>query len=66
MRWVNHYSHPGDNRYRVFVFRDHRYVGRFEERCRAADVPFERHEENGEVMFGVSKSMDAELSLIHI
>ena len=60
MRWVNHYSHPGDNRYRVFVFRDHRYVGRFEERCRAADVPFERHEENGEVMFGVSKSMDAE------
>lgn len=56
MRWVNHYTHPGDTRYHVFVFREAHYASRFEERCREEKLPYERHEEDGEVMFGIAKT----------
>ncbi|MDA0939883.1 MAG: hypothetical protein O2990_02665 [Bacteroidetes bacterium] len=56
MRWVNHHTHPGDTRYHVFVFRELHHAERFEERCNAAGIPFERHEEGGEVMFGIAKN----------
>ena len=56
MRWVNHYTHPGDTRYHVFVFREAHYASRFEERCREEKLPYERHEEEGEVMFGIAKT----------
>ena len=56
MRWVNHYTHPGDTRYHVFVFRESHHARRFEERCAAEGIAFERHEEEGEVMFGVAKT----------
>lgn len=55
MRWVNHYTHPGDTRYHVFVFRDSLHASRFQERCEDEGIPFERHEEDGESMFGISK-----------
>ena len=56
MRWVNHHTHPGDTRYHVFVFREAHYARRFEERCTQEDIPFEKHEEGGEVMFGIAKT----------
>lgn len=56
MRWVNHHTHPGDTRYHVFVFREPQHATRFEERCSASGIPFERHEEEGEVMFGIAKT----------
>ena len=56
MRWVNHYTHPGDTRYHVFVFREAHYASRFEERCKEEKLPYERHEEEGEVMFGIAKT----------
>ena len=56
MRWVNHHTHPGDTRYHVFVFREPHYAARFEERCREEGLPYERHEEEGEVMFGIAKT----------
>ena len=56
MRWVNHYTHPGDTRYHVFVFREPHYADRFEARCVEEGIAFERHEEGGEVMFGVAKT----------
>ena len=59
MRWVNHHSHPGDNRYRVFVFRESDHASRFAERLTAAGIGYERHEEDGEVMFGVAKTYDS-------
>ncbi len=55
MRWVNHYTHPGDTRYHVFVFRETHYASRFQERCEDECIPFERHEEDGNVMFGIAK-----------
>ena len=55
MRWGNHHSHPGDNRYRVFIFREADHATRFAERLTAAGIGFERHEEDGEVLFGVAK-----------
>ena len=58
MRWVNHHSHPGDNRYRVFVFREQDHAERFAERLSTLGVGYERHEEDGEVMFGVAKIHD--------
>ena len=67
MRWVNHYTHPGDTRYHVFVFRDSEYVKRFQARCEAEQIPFERHQENGEVMFGIAKThFDAALHANHM
>ena len=60
MRWVNHYTHPGDTRYHVFVFREPHYARRFEECCAEEGIAFERHEEGGEVMFGVAKTSFAE------
>ena len=69
MRWVNHHSHPGDNRYRVFVFRESDHASRFAERLTAAGIGYERHEEDGEVMFGVAKTYDSvtirENNLVH-
>jgi len=56
MRWVNHYTHPGDNRYHVFTFREKEYARRFQERCTDESIPYERHEEEGEVLFGISKT----------
>ena len=56
MRWVNHHTHPGDTRYHVFVFREARYVSRFEARCQEEGIPYEKHEEGEEVMFGIAKT----------
>ena len=56
MRWVNHHTHPGDTRYHVFVFREPHYAARFEDRCKEEGLPYERHEEEGEVMFGIAKT----------
>lgn len=56
MRWVNHYTHPGDTRYHVFVFREEEYVKRFQCRCEQEGIPFERHEEEDEVFFGIAKT----------
>ena len=69
MRWVNHHSHPGDNRFRVFVFREQDHAKRFAERLSSVGVDYERHEEAGEVMFGVAKMHDSvtirENNLVH-
>ena len=69
MRWVNHHSHPGDNRFRVFVFREQDHAKRFAERLSSVGVDYERHEEDGEVMFGVAKMHDSvtirENNLVH-
>ena len=56
MRWVNHYTHPGDTRYQVFVFGEAEHAQRFEHRCTDENIPFEKHEENGEVLFGIAKT----------
>ncbi|MEC8367983.1 MAG: hypothetical protein VXZ56_00030, partial [Bacteroidota bacterium] len=56
MRWVNHHTHPGDTRYHVFVFREAHYVSRFEARCQEEGIPYEKHEEGEEVMFGIAKT----------
>ena len=56
MRWVNHYTHPGDTRYHVFVFREAHYVSRFESCCQEEGIPYEKHEEGEEVMFGIAKT----------
>ena len=40
----------------MFVFREAHYASRFEERCREEKLPYERHEEEGEVMFGIAKT----------
>lgn len=56
MRWVNHYTHPGDTRYQVFVFAEAEHAHRFEHRCTDEGIPFEKHEENGEVLFGIAKT----------
>lgn len=56
MRWVNHYTHPGDTRYHVFVFREAHYVSRFESRCQEEGIPYEKHDEGEEVMFGIAKT----------
>ena len=50
MRWVNHYTHPGDTRYHVFVFREAHCVSRFESRCQEEGIPYEKHEEGEEVI----------------
>ena len=60
MRWVNHHTHPGDTRYHVFVFGEQEHAVRFESRCREEGIPYEKHEENGEVMFGIAKTYFAE------
>ena len=56
MRWVNHYTHPGDTRYHVFVFGERAHADRFEERCVSENIEFERHEEGEEWMFGIAKT----------
>ena len=56
MRWVNHAPHPADNRYEVFRFRERAHADAFQARCEAASIPFEKHEEDGEVMFGISRA----------
>ena len=60
MRWINHHTHPGDTRYHVFVFGEQEHAVRFESRCREESIPYEKHEENGEVMFGIAKTHFAE------
>ena len=53
----------------MFVFREAEHATRFAERLTAADVAFERHEEDGEMMFGVAKTYDRvtirENNLVH-
>lgn len=60
MRWVNHYTHPGDTRYHVFVFQEPHFAARFQERCDGEGIPYEKHEEGDEVMFGISKTYFAQ------
>ena len=60
MRWVNHHTHPGDNRYHVFVFRAEQEARRFAEFCAEKNIPFERHEEGEEVWFGIAKTYFSE------
>ncbi len=55
MRFTNHFPHPADNRYDVFVFRDPARAADFKQRCQADGIPFESHEEDDELLFGIHK-----------
>ena len=56
MRWTNYFIHPGDNRYYVFSFQEEEHAHAFEQRLRKETVPFERHLEEDEHLFGVHRS----------
>ncbi|MBV41882.1 MAG: hypothetical protein CL834_02495 [Crocinitomicaceae bacterium] len=56
MRWTNYFIHPGDNRYYVFSFREDDHADDFEQRLKNAQIPFERHRENSEWLFGVART----------
>jgi len=56
MRWTNYFIHPGDNRYYVFSFAEPEHAEEYEEMLRTEEVPFERHEEDGQWLFGVPRS----------
>ena len=56
MRWTNYFIHPGDNRYYVFTYQEEKYADAFQARLDAGGIPFERHEENSEWLFGVART----------
>ena len=56
MRWTNYFIHPGDNRYYVFSFREDEHANDFEQRLNNAQIPFERHREDTEWLFGVARA----------
>jgi hypothetical protein len=56
MRWTNYFIHPGDNRYYVFSFRADEHADDFEQRLNNAQIPFERHREDTEWLFGVART----------
>lgn len=56
MRWTNYFIHPGDNRYYVFTFREEEHANEYEAMLKAADIPFERHEEGDQFLFGVART----------
>ncbi|MGB1122144.1 MAG: hypothetical protein ACPG08_01375 [Flavobacteriales bacterium] len=56
MRWTNYFPHPGDNRYFVFTFQEESHAAEFESMLNAASIPFERHEENNQYLFGVART----------
>ena len=56
MRWTNYFIHPGDNRYYVFTFREEPHAAEYEAMLKAADIPFERHEEGDQFLFGVART----------
>ena len=56
MRWTNYFIHPGDNRYYVFTFREEPHATEYEAMLKAADIPFERHEEGDQFLFGVART----------
>ena len=56
MRWTNYFIHPGDNRYYVFSFRETEHAEEYEKMLRIAEVPFERHEEDDQWLFGVPRT----------
>lgn len=56
MRWTNYFIHPGDNRYYVFSFQETAHAEEYEEMLRTAEVPFERHEEGEQWLFGVPRT----------
>ena len=56
MRWTNYFPHPGDNRYFVFTFLEESHAAEYESMLNAASVPFERHEENNQFLFGVART----------
>lgn len=55
MRFTNHFPHPADNRYEVFAFRDPARAADFKQRCLGDSIPFESHEEEDELLFGIHK-----------
>lgn len=55
MRWTNYFPHPGDNRYFLFTFQEESHAAEFESMLNAASIPFERHEENNQFLFGVAR-----------
>lgn len=56
MRWTNYFPHPGDNRYFVFTFQEESHAAEYESMLDAAAIPFERHEENDQYLFGVART----------
>lgn len=56
MRWTNYFIHPGDNRYYVFSFQEEEHAHAFELRLSKESIPFERHLEKDEHLFGVHRS----------
>jgi hypothetical protein len=55
VRFTNHFPHPADNRYEVFAFRDPARATDFKQRCLGDSIPFESHEEDDELLFGIHK-----------
>jgi hypothetical protein len=67
MRWTNWYTHPGDTRYRVFSFGAVLHANEFSADLDAAGIEYERHEEDGEFLFGLHRSYFKEaLRLNHL
>lgn len=56
MRWTNYFIHPGDNRYYVFSFQETEHAEEYEQMLRTANVPYERHEEDNQWLFGVPRT----------
>lgn len=56
MRWTNYFIHPGDTRYYVFTFREEPHAAEYGAMLKAAGIPFERHEEGDQILFGVART----------
>lgn len=56
MRWTNYFIHPGDNRYYVFTFRETSHADEYEAMLNEANIPFERHVEDDQFLFGVART----------
>jgi len=56
MRWTNYFTHPGDNRYYVFTFREDEHAVAFQQMLEEQGIPFEPHTEDGQQMFGIHRS----------
>ena len=55
MRWTNWYTHPGDNRYRVFTFGKLEHADEFAADLDDAGIEHERHLEGEEHLFGLHR-----------
>ena len=61
MRWTNWYTHPADNRYHVFEFRDSDMAAEFEAGLKAEGIESEKGENEEQdlrvILFGVHRSV---------